>query len=189
MAHLPPKKEVHLVLYGDVGVGKSAISLRVSQRAWVPDTDPSSEQVVYTQLEVDGEQVKVGILDLKPQSEREGRPPGWLNKDVIVFVYSVTSQSSFANVAKLRQQCLEELDNQVLPMILIGNKSDLHDDRVVSCTEGQERAQEWNIPFFEVSAKKDIDLHQIFMEIVKYLKGIQPLPRVRLHATCICSIL
>jgi len=51
------------------------------------------------------------------------------------------------------------------PMILIGNKIDLVREREVTTMEGLALAKLWNIPFFEISAKNNVNIDQILFEI------------------------
>jgi GTPase SAR1 family protein len=49
--------------------------------------------------------------------------------------------------------------------ILIGNKCDLDDKRVVSTEAGQQLADELGIPFLEVSAKSNINVQKAFYSL------------------------
>lgn len=54
--------------------------------------------------------------------------------------------------------------------ILIGNKCDMSDQRVVSYEEGENLAKEYNIRFFETSAKQDICVEKAFITIATEVK-------------------
>lgn len=51
-----------------------------------------------------------------------------------------------------------QVDLQI-PMVLVGNKCDLENKREVQTQQGKDLAKDWNIPFIESSAKKDIRIH------------------------------
>lgn len=99
----------------------------------------------------------------------------WVGMDAILLMYSISSRESFENVANYRQRCILQRGTQAPEMVLVGTKNDLQDDRVVSVLEGQARAEEWNIPFYETSAKTDFNVFGLLLETVKYLKNIRPL--------------
>ena len=42
-----------------------------------------------------------------------------------------------------------------VPIVLVGNKTDLHMERVVSTEEGRKRAEQWNAVFLETTAKQN----------------------------------
>jgi GTPase SAR1 family protein len=54
--------------------------------------------------------------------------------------------------------------------MLVGNKSDLTQERRVDVSEGRELAQQYNIPFMEVSAKENINISEVFMTLGKGIK-------------------
>lgn len=54
--------------------------------------------------------------------------------------------------------------------ILIGNKCDWEEKRVVSTEQGQQLADELGIPFLEVSAKSNINIDQAFYSLAADIK-------------------
>jgi len=54
--------------------------------------------------------------------------------------------------------------------ILVGNKCDMLDEKVVSTEEGQRLAKEFGVDFFECSAKNDINVEQSFLGIARAVK-------------------
>lgn len=71
----------------------------------------------------------------------------------------MADRSSFNNISNWISQIHEE----TMPKILVGNKSDVSSlERVVSREEGQQMAERFRIPFFETSAKDNININEIF---------------------------
>ena len=54
--------------------------------------------------------------------------------------------------------------------ILIGNKCDMQDQRAVSFEEGEALAKEYNIHFYETSAKQDMNVEKGFVTIATDVK-------------------
>lgn len=65
---------------------------------------------------------------------------------------------SFCNI----NQQYKDFYNYNVHKILVGNKNDMKDNRVVSYDEGKNLANSLNIEFFETSAKDDININNIF---------------------------
>jgi GTPase KRas protein len=59
-----------------------------------------------------------------------------------------------------------------VPLVLVGNKIDLPDSRVVSTEEGQELAKKLNCPFLEASAKQRVNVDESFYQVVREIRRI-----------------
>jgi GTPase SAR1 family protein len=60
-----------------------------------------------------------------------------------------------------------------VPLILVGNKCDIFDEREVNAIEGKDLAAEWGCPFYETSAKTKQNVDEIFAEVVRRMKTAQ----------------
>lgn len=92
-----------------------------------------------------------------------------------MLVYSITSQATFNDLAELREQILRVKDADRVPMVLCGNKCDLEDDRVVGKEQGFQLAQQWgSVTFFETSARKKINVDEVFFDLVRQINKQMP---------------
>ena len=58
-----------------------------------------------------------------------------------------------------------------VPIVLVGNKCDLPDkDRLVTVSDGQKKAQEWEVPFLETSAKTKVNVDDCFFNVVRQIR-------------------
>ena len=78
---------------------------------------------------------------------------GTIGIDGYVMVYSVASRTSMETVKVLDEKIINESGTATVPRVLVGNKSDLHNDRSISVEEGKRTAEELNCAFIECSAK------------------------------------
>jgi GTPase SAR1 family protein len=62
-------------------------------------------------------------------------------------------------------------------MVLVGNKTDLEDERVVGKDQGQNLASKWNCTFLESSAKAKIHVSDIFYDLVRQINSKNPEPK------------
>lgn len=84
------------------------------------------------------------------------------NGQGFVLVYSITAQSTFGDLSELRDQILRVKDTDDVPLVLVGNKCDLEDERVVGKDQGQTLANSFkNCTFLETSAKQKINVNQV----------------------------
>jgi len=82
----------------------------------------------------------------------------------------VTDRASFNSIRNWVGQIQQHADVHV-NKILVGNKCDMLDDKVVSTEEGQALADEYGIKFYETSAKNNINVESGFIEIASEVKN------------------
>lgn len=102
------------------------------------------------------------------------------NGQGFVLVYSITAQSTFNDLMDLRDQILRVKDTEDVPMVLVGNKCDLEDERVVGKDQGQNLAKQFaNCTFLETSAKMKINVNEIFHDLVRQINQLAPMAKPR----------
>ena len=82
----------------------------------------------------------------------------------ILLVYDITRPNSFDNLAKWLRTILEHSNSDVEKMIL-GNKCDMEEQRLISKERGESIAKENGIPFLETSAKNNINVEEAFLQM------------------------
>ncbi|KAK1906268.1 Ras-related protein Rap-1b [Dissostichus eleginoides] len=119
-------REYKLVVLGSGGVGKSALTVQFVQGIFVEKYDPTIEDSYRKQVEVDGQQCMLEILDTAGTEQFTAMRDLYMkNGQGFALVYSITAQSTFNDLQDLREQILRVKDTEDVPMILVGNKCDL----------------------------------------------------------------
>jgi len=77
-----------------------------------------------------------------------------------LIVYDITNKRSFDNVKKWYQEVKKYCEG--IPIILVGNKSDLEQVRMIPSKDGEKIAKKLGCPFFEASAKTGENVEFIF---------------------------
>lgn len=88
----------------------------------------------------------------------------------IMLTYDVTDEQSFLNIRNWMKNIEEHAADNVNKM-LIGNKCDLIEKRVVEVERGQQLAKSYGIPFMETSAKNNINVEEAFFTIAREIKS------------------
>ena len=85
-------------------------------------------------------------------------------------MYDITDISSFESIPEIIESIKEE-KAQNFPMILIGNKIDLKNDRIIESEEGEELAEKYGMDFIEVSNKEGINIEKLdYPLLIKFWK-------------------
>ena len=84
----------------------------------------------------------------------------------IILVYAINYKYSFTKIKDWIKGIDKYIDRKFTPLILIGNKIDLEDERAVSKEEGMNLAESLNVKFFETSAITKENIDEAFQEII-----------------------
>uniref|UniRef100_A0A8C5RK51 GTP-binding protein n=1 Tax=Laticauda laticaudata TaxID=8630 RepID=A0A8C5RK51_LATLA len=120
---------------------------------------------------VDGEEASLVVFDIWEQDESQ-----WLQNhcmkmgDAYIIVYSVTDKVSFEKASELRIQLRRARQTENIPIILVGNKSDLVRSREVSVDEGRACAVVFDCKFIETSAALHHNVKDLFEGIVRQIR-------------------
>ncbi|XP_076121481.1 RAB3D, member RAS oncogene family, b isoform X2 [Alosa pseudoharengus] len=82
-----------------------------------------------------------------------------------LLMYDITNQDSFSAVQDWATQ-IKTYSWDNAQVILVGNKCDLEDDRLIPTEDSQRLADELGFQFFEASAKDNINVKQVFERLV-----------------------
>jgi small GTP-binding protein len=143
-----------LVVVGGGGVGKSCLTIQLIQSHFVDEYDPTIEghsphpntfllehgTLTVTTLDsyrkqcvIDDEVALLDVLDTAGQEEYSAMREQYMRTgEGFLLVYSITSRTSFIEIATFQQQILRVKDKDYFPVIVVGNKCDLDIDRAVS---------------------------------------------------------
>jgi small GTP-binding protein len=86
-----------------------------------------------------------------------------------VLVYSIVAKSTFTDLNDIRDQIVRVKDTDDFPCILVGNKCDLEEQRVVSKNESQELSSKWKCSYMEASAKTSTNIQELFLDLIRQI--------------------
>ncbi|KAF9951896.1 GTP-binding protein [Mortierella alpina] len=162
---------IKLLLIGDSGVGKSCLLLRFSDDSFTPSfiTTIGIDFKIRT-IELDGKRIKLQIWDTAGQERFRTITTAYYRGAMgILLVYDVTDERSFSNIRNWFSN-IEQHASEGVNKILIGNKCDMPDKKVISKDQGQALADEFGIKFLETSAKSNICVEEAFFSLARDIK-------------------
>ncbi|KAF4121117.1 GTPase KRas [Geosmithia morbida] len=180
-----------LVVLGDGGVGKTALTIQLCLQHFVETYDPTIEDSYRKQVVIDGQPCMLEVLDTAGQEEYTALRDQWIRDgEGFVLVYSISSRSSFGRIKRFHHQ-IQRVKESVasspsypgsphttvppqmqmpVPIMLVGNKSDRITEREVSTQEGHALSRELGCEFVEASAKNCINVEKAFYDVVRILR-------------------
>jgi len=139
-------------MLGTGGVGLTAIIRQFLFKELFLKYDPTVEDMYIGQVILNGERRNLEIMDTAGQEEYYALRDQYIKSyKTFVYVFSVTSVSTFQAIDKIMMQTERAHQGEKTFGILIGNKTDLKNDRTVSREEGEQKAKQWGIPYIETS--------------------------------------
>eukprot|EP01098_Paradermamoeba_levis_P009367 TRINITY_DN3893_c0_g5_i1.p3 TRINITY_DN3893_c0_g5~~TRINITY_DN3893_c0_g5_i1.p3 ORF type:complete len:119 (-),score=47.60 TRINITY_DN3893_c0_g5_i1:214-570(-) len=106
-----------------------------------------------------------------------------------VLVYSIIATSTFNDLNDIRDQIVRVKDREDFPCVMVGNKCDLEDQRVVSKQQASDQASKFGCTYMEASAKASINVKEVFYDLVRQINSKKHPSEVQKKKKGGCSIL
>ncbi|XP_072235277.1 ras-related protein ralB-B-like [Leuresthes tenuis] len=160
-----------VIMVGSGGVGKSALTLQFMYDEFVEDYEPTKADSYRKKVVLDGEDVQIDILDTAGQEDYAAiRDNYFRSGEGFLLVFSITEHESFTATSELREQILRVKEEEEIPLLVVGNKSDLEERRQVSADEVAAKATEWGVQYVETSAKTRANVDKVFFDLMREVR-------------------
>ena len=164
-----------VLLLGDSTVGKTCFLLRYCDKRF-QEAHLSTIGLDYrlkTMTLESGKKIKLQIWDTAGQDRFRAITKNYYKgANGIILIYDVTNLQTYENVKNWIAQIREEANPNVI-IYLAGNKIDVsEEEKVVKTEDGQKIADEFNLPFYETSAKNGDNVNKIFEDLVEKVDEI-----------------
>ncbi|CAH3151420.1 ras-related protein Rab-35 [Pocillopora verrucosa] len=156
-----------LLIIGDSGVGKSSLLLRFADNMFSGSYITTiGVDFKIRKINVDGEMVKLQIWDTAGQERfRTITSTYYRGTHGVIVVYDVTSADTFVNVKRWLHEIDQNCDD--VQRILVGNKDDNPEKKVVVKEDAVKFAEQMGIQVFETSAKDNKNVEDVFNAITR----------------------
>jgi small GTP-binding protein len=112
----------------------------------------------------------VELLDTAGQEEYSAlRDQYYTQGDGFLLVYSITDRNSLEDLYSIAEQICRIRDVDKFPMVIVGNKADLHNERTVTTEEALKLAVKYDAPLFETSAKMRVNIEEAIHSLVRLI--------------------
>ena len=160
--------KLKVVIVGDSGVGKSKLIKRFTTNEFLANSKATvGVEFLSKSYKINDKIFKIEMWDTAGQERYKSITSAYYKgaKGALV-VYDTTSAQSFENVDKWYNE-IKEKTGKDIKLILIGNKIDLAEQKVVNTDEALAKAKTWGIPLMETSAKSAVNVKEAFHDLLK----------------------
>ncbi|KAI9290681.1 hypothetical protein K502DRAFT_322220 [Neoconidiobolus thromboides FSU 785] len=159
-----------VIMVGSGGVGKSALTLQYMYSDFVEEYDPTKADSYRKKITLDGKDCQIDILDTAGQEEYAAiRDNYYRSGEGFLCLFSLVEYESFQHTDEFRDQILRVSEDPKVPIILVGNKSDLVDSRTVTREEAEAKASDWGCEYFETSSKTRVNVDEVYDQILRLI--------------------
>ena len=191
--NIPSNQELIDLKIGILGisfVGKSSLVYRFIYDKFLSEQEATIEEQFSKTLILENINCKLDILDTAGQDDYQSMIDTWINSvDGYILVYSIDNYESFEAIKVRYDRIIKNKKNKNFSIIVVGNKSDLTNNRKVTTEEAENYCKELNVNFLECSALENINVKETFLSCAKNLLKIQfpqLFPGEKKKKSCLC---
>ncbi|XP_062273847.1 ras and EF-hand domain-containing protein homolog [Scomber scombrus] len=170
LGYMTSEKAYRIVLAGDAAVGKSSFLLRLCKNEFKLNSSATlGVDFQMKTLIVDGEPTLLQLWDTAGQERFRSIAKSYFRRaDGVLLLYDVTCERSFLNVREWVDM-IEDVSQEDIPIMLVGNKCDLRKDGVssVPTSYGEKLAMTYSTLFCETSAKDGSNILEAVLHLAR----------------------
>ncbi|KAL2114599.1 hypothetical protein VUR80DRAFT_4582 [Thermomyces stellatus] len=168
-------KQRKIAIVGSRSVGKSSLAVQFVDGHFVDSYYPTIENTFTKTIRYKGQDFTTEIVDTAGQDEYSIlNSKHFIGIHGYMLVYSVASLPTFEMVQVIRDKILDRLGTDSVPIVVVGNKSDLRpEQRQVSAEEGRKMAEKSNCGWTEASARYNENVSKAFELLIAQIEKSQ----------------
>lgn len=158
-----------ILIVGESGCGKTSVLNRLVGGEFTYNNVSTVGVDFQTKnISFDGKEVTMQIWDTAGQEKYQNITQSYFrNSHGIIVAYDITDSDSFKRVKHWVDKIRSDFER--IPILLIGNKADLQDKRVVSKENAEALAKSLNVKYLETSALDYTNIDETFIEMARTL--------------------
>ena len=153
-------KNINICLIGDINTGKSTFINKLIE----PEENKKNKVELNYLISLNDEEIYLRIIDSPGKIEQKVFIDTILKKcQGILLIYDVTKRESFNFIKKWPDKIQSVTNGKI---IIVANKIDEREGRVISKSEGQNLAKELSCDYYECSSIKGLNVNEIFNKMI-----------------------
>ena len=159
---------IKILIVGDSTVGKTNFIKKYVENKFNESYFASTGiDLITTSIKIEGKSFKIQIWDTAGQEKYRAMTKNlFLKTQGIVIIFDISNETSFINLKSWMNGIKEECSADI-PMILVGNKLDLEDKRVIDKERAMEFAKNEKLEYIETSSKTGENINKALSLIIE----------------------
>ena len=178
------QKIIRITILGK-DVGKSTLLIKYSK---CDESNINYKNFFESNINIEGQDYKLELQDTISEDDAQNILEMWLScSDGLILMFAINDEDSFQVIKQRHKRIMEGLKGRICPMILVGNKKDLENQRQVKYDEAKSVANSWGIKYIEISVETNFNVNEVFEKLAQdIVKCKYPKPKKIAHH---CSII
>ena len=168
-------EKIKIYVLGNTTVGKTSYIFKLTQNFFHENYVATFGIDYHTEIMKlsNGIEYSVNFYDTAGQERYHSIALNFIRScDGIILMYDITDEKSFNSIPKWMEDINDNM-NPNYPIILLGNKSDLEGERMISKEAGEELAKKYDISFFETSNKDGKNVNEAWLDLSNKIINIK----------------
>ena len=159
---------IKILIVGDSTVGKTNFIKKYVENKFNESYFASTGiDLITTSIKIEGKSFKIQIWDTAGQEKYRAMTKNlFLKTQGIVIIFDISNEISFINLKSWMNDIKEECSADI-PMILVGNKLDLEDRRIIDKERAMEFAKNEKLEYIETSSKTGENINKALSLIIE----------------------
>lgn len=159
-----------MVALGFQGVGKTSMIIRYIRKVLCEQVRPTIGAAFFTcVLNMENTRVVLKVWDTAGQEKfRSMAPMYYRNANAALLVFDITQYDTFIAMKDWVTELRKNVQESIV-LVVIGNKTDLNEERQVDAEEGRAYATKIGASYHETSVVKNEGIDEVFIDVAKGL--------------------
>ncbi len=167
-----------IAVLGKGVVGKSSLTYRFINYNAPQEHDPTIEDRYKSSINIEGQDYEVEILDTAGEEDYQNMMDMWINfGEGFLLVFAINDSESFEKIKPKYERILKGKHGVKCPILLVGNKQDLENERKVPHADAKQLADSWGIEYIETSAKTNFNCKEAFEKLAQKIVKAKTAPK------------
>ena len=167
-----------ITVIGKSKVGKTQLIYKFVNNEEITITTSDMEERYKKNITIGNKIYNAEILDTDDRNDLENKNDMSIAfAEGFLLVFSINNKFSFDFLSKIRDKILKEKKGNFVPMVLVGNKHDLSNERKINYEKAKQLADSWGFEYIETSVNNNYNCKEAFEKLILKIASTRNKPK------------